>query len=87
MVALLSPDRARLYARERRAYRELQAVSRILNRVATEDPGWDTLNRLFLAACATHSAAVAAITAPEPQPPASPAAPTVVGGAACLAVA
>ena len=72
---------AALVREERRTYREVRELGKLLNRLdaaGASDEMWLEANRHFLAASRAHFAALAALNAagdPEPpQPPAAPAA-------------
>jgi hypothetical protein len=76
-----SPSRAALRREERRTYREVRELGKLLNRLdaaGASDEMWLEANRHFLAASRAHFAAIAALNAARdpgpPEPPAGPAA-------------
>ena len=79
MTTAIVASRAALVREERRTYREVRELGKLLNRLdaaGASDEMWLEANRHFLAASRAHFAAVAALNAArDPQPPAPPAAP------------
>ena len=78
-ATVASLSRAALIREERRTYREVRELGKLLNRLdaaGASDEMWLEANRHFLAASRAHFAAVAALNAArEPEPP-EPSAPS-----------
>ena len=79
MATATIASRATLLREERRTYREVRELGKLLNRLdaaGASDEMWLEANRHFLAASRAHFAALAALhAARDPQPPQPPAAP------------